>query len=306
MFGKGRKKLDRRMRRRIRKTSAVMLLISAIVVAAIPVPDAVAADGDEIVAYDDDGLIVGTKDDYSGKPTEGSILFETEKYGDGTTNPNYKKSKIPYLDNPDEPIYSSESDIYRFACERISGQGERAILLGVSAPAIDVDTGAIKIPETVDAYVQYTNVIGSTAGFAAANTDGHWLYYKTLRKETWVQTGTREQDGTYKWGTPQHTSTELGTETEHNQDLAPILTDPQLVDATTNTYSRTLEYYRYKAEVCYMKDQEDWSPKLVDKVNLYALAKNDDYSEGRVTFRNELENYEYYDLPTRFWKLQYI
>ncbi len=42
MFGKVRKKLDRRMRRRIRKTSAVMLLISAITVAAIPVPEAAA------------------------------------------------------------------------------------------------------------------------------------------------------------------------------------------------------------------------------------------------------------------------
>ena len=55
MFGKKKRKLDRRMRRRIRKTSAVMLLISAITVAAIPVPEAAAANGDGgIVAYADD------------------------------------------------------------------------------------------------------------------------------------------------------------------------------------------------------------------------------------------------------------
>ena len=152
MFGKGKKKLDRKMRRRIRKTSAVMLLISAITVAAIPVPEAAAADG--ISAY-------AAIDEPPANPLVNSVVSGTGA-----------DFIIPEVDGADN-IYASEDSRFTFAYMQSNEYGRMAVLLNCEAGPHMTD---LVIPETVNAYIQYTTTDGSSRAFAAANQDGEVLY----------------------------------------------------------------------------------------------------------------------------------
>ena len=288
MFGKVRKKLDRRMRRRIRKTSAVMLLISAITVAAIPVPEAAAAP----VGYAT-GPIEGTKPDFDTTPPTGSsIVFDEDP-----SNTYHRTSSIPVLDVNNKPvIYSSRDNIYQFAYMDIPEQGNRAILLGAQADAIAMG-GRVDVPEVVEAYVQYTRTLGSTNGFAAANQAGNWVYYKTIAKETVVRSGTWTADTagnkTYSWDkiTP---SPSPSKEVEAGQMFYPNISSVNEIpndaaNPTSGTMSQTLEYYRYDFKVCFMTSRDDWAG---DNVTTYVLK---DYTQSDYS---KYENYEYYLIPT--------
>ena len=170
MFGRGRKKLDRRMRRRIRKTSAVMLLISAITVAAIPVPEAAAADGVAAYAAIDEPA-----------PT---AVTNSVKSGTGAD------SIIPEVSDTDN-IYASEDSRFTFAYMQSNEYGRMAVLLNCEAGPHMTD---LVIPETVNAYIQYTTTDGSSRAFAAANQDGDVLYYKMLRVVTSERTLSGSKD----------------------------------------------------------------------------------------------------------------
>ena len=129
MFGKGKKKLDRKMRRRIRKTSAVMLLISAITVAAIPVPEAAAANGDDgIVAYAD------PNPDNEAVPDDKKVSHSVRAKDDVTTQDKFGTGIIPWISSTGDEsvIFTDDSGLFKFAHVDLTGTTYESTLTGAT------------------------------------------------------------------------------------------------------------------------------------------------------------------------------
>lgn len=146
------KKPNGKVRRRARKTIASLLLVSAIVVAAIPVPD-VAADGVQYALE---------KTSYS-------------KTTDDATEPD----KFPVVQEGDT-IFYSETGEFQFAYipQTLSDTTPVAVLIGSSYGYLE--NGHLAIPERLDAYVRYTTGDGTYKGNVAADENGNRLYYKYI------------------------------------------------------------------------------------------------------------------------------
>ena len=271
MFGKKKKRLDRKMRRRIRRTSAVMLLISAIVVAAIPVPDAAAADGD-IMAF------AGTVE---------------ETYQDTDHVKFSGPSIIPEILETDT-IYTSANNGFQYVYKQINGD-YMAILLRGSAD--NIQNGRVAIPSQLEAYVQYTLSQGGRGGYAAANQNGDVLFYKEITEVTYTRTATVAKGDSPDWTKANADGSEVqGTTLIEQKDTA--LTSPTYTesltstssDGTTDTWTQTLKYYRFQMKPCYERE-DAW--KSTGNLKYY-------YRTGTDATSGVLENYLYYDLPTGF------
>lgn len=293
MFGR-KKKLDRKMRRRIRKTSAVMLLISAITVAAIPVPEAAAANGDGgIVAYADDYDAAGS--------SEGSITFETAP--DGGT------SRIPKIIPRDENantgdvIYCSANSGFQYAYKNIDAfGGDVAVLL--RATTVNINNGEVAIPDYLEAYVQYTNSQGTNRGYTAANKYGKPLFYREITEYTYTRTSTRDlsddelsnpdiipANAWGNWSTPTIT-------TPYVEDESTSVTLTAQVETTTSrdpntqrgSATQTYHCYTYRFRPCFEDDISKWHP--AGKTIVY-------YLQNQGVKPEVVENNIYYKLPTQ-------
>ena len=283
MFGKKKRKLDRRMRRRIRKTSAVMLLISAITVAAIPVPEAAAANGD--------GGIVAYADDYDAEnSTFGSLTFAAVPAG-GT-------SKIPTITDTDT-IYCSANSGFQYAYKTIDEfGGDVAILL--RATAGNLNNGEVSIPDYLEAYVQYTNSQGTNRGYTAANKYGKPLFYREITEYTYTRTANHDLSdaevsnpdsitGWGNWSDPQIKPSYVeddGTSVILNAQVETrVTTDP---DTQKSSATQTYHCYTYRFYPCFEQEKSKWHPE--GKKIIYYL-QNDGVQPEVV------ENYIYYKLP---------
>ena len=139
------KKKNRRMKKTLRKTLGTLFLISAIIVAAIPV--------ENLRAYTDDTTIdVGV---------------------DSTNN------QIPDVDK-DEVIYTTGDGMFQFAYVRANPNttNKVAVILGYGGGYLEGNR--LTIPETVDAYRKYSDNQGTTSGYAAVSQSDEFLYYLTM------------------------------------------------------------------------------------------------------------------------------
>ena len=253
MFGKGKKKLDRKMRRRIRKTSAVMLLISAITVAAIPVPEAAAADG--ISAY-------AAIDEPPANPLVNSVVSGT---GAGFIIP-----EVADTDN----IYASEDSRFTFAYMQSNEYGRMAVLLNCEAGPHMTD---LVIPETVNAYIQYTTTDGSSRAFAAANQDGEVLYYKMLRVVTAVRSLSGSKDDPIPgdnagWG--QWASVSVNFELEDKNINYPSPGASVSFNEASGQWEQTVRYLDYYFVPCRQGEEGTWNK---DSVQRYLYDDTVDY-----------------------------
>ena len=170
------KKKNKKLKRQIRKTVGALLMVTAITVAAVPVPD-VSADGQDtepvrvrVVNYVDANM----------------RLYEDVR--SGIEAPTTWQSKVPLVD-PSTTIYTTGSGeetgaTFQFAYVK-GGTGstgdEIAVILG--ADVTNLDGGNLKIPDTVNAYRKYT-ANTSSSGYCAVNRLGDFLYYKTQVQST--------------------------------------------------------------------------------------------------------------------------
>lgn len=171
------KKKNRRLRRQIRKTIGALLMVSAIVVAAIPVTNVSADAGDEsdktvrikVVNYKDSSM----------------NQYETiaENPAASVNAPAEWQSKVPYVDKQ-ASIYTTGTSgnvNFQFAFVRPAGEADQvAVILG--ATINNLPNNSLTIPETVDAYKKYTANTTST-GYCAVNRSDEFLYYKTKKQE---------------------------------------------------------------------------------------------------------------------------
>ena len=156
-------KLNGKMKRRMRKTTAVVLLITSIVVAAIPVPEAAAARvGDDFVTN------ITVEEEY--------LTADHERLDFTMDN-----TKVPVV-TKDDTIYCSENGKFQFAYvkKNVSDTTNVAVLVGYSAS--NLDDGHLDIPKTLNAYIPYTRVFGTNEGNAAVTQNGNALYYKLITK----------------------------------------------------------------------------------------------------------------------------
>ncbi len=138
------KRERRRMRRTIRKTLGTLFLISAIIVAAIPA----------------EGLQAGAR--AAGDPVTVDI----------------RNCNIPYIENADETIYTTGDGQYQFAYvspKNASTNNKVAVILGYNGGYLT--GGALTIPDSVDAYLKYSDSMGTSSGYAAVGKSGNFLFY---------------------------------------------------------------------------------------------------------------------------------
>lgn len=151
------KHLSRKMKKSIRYTAAGLLLASAIGVAVIP--------------------------------------EQVSEAGTGTPNVTITDAEmaIPKVKATD-PIYTNEDGVFQFVyTDKGSGTDKVAVIVGYDSER-NLAGGTLVIPDTFDAYLKYTDAMGTTGGYAAAGKSGNVLYYDTYHEEM-LPTGDLDEDG---------------------------------------------------------------------------------------------------------------
>ena len=167
---KAAKKKTRRLKRTVCKTLGTLFLISALVIAAIPVDGLRAAeDGTDVpsVAADTSPEISVNIFDYVPRVSPSSTIYTT---GDG-------KFQFAYVNRIDGTQTSSNLEV---------------VILGYRKEGALQD-GLLEIPNTVDAYLKYSSSDGNH-GFAAVNKMGYFLYYQYYDDNQYVLNAAGERE----------------------------------------------------------------------------------------------------------------
>lgn len=151
------KKKARRLKKAVRKTLGTLFLISAIIVAAIPV--------ENLRAYDSNG-----------DPVLPHVVTD-----DG--------SRIPTV-GPNDKIYATGDGRFQFAYVNApdSVTEKVAVIVGYTQVG-QLQGDTLQIPDKVDVYDKFTNNQGTYEGYVAINASGDFLYYNTPVIETDPETG---------------------------------------------------------------------------------------------------------------------
>lgn len=154
MKKQGMKKKNYRLRRRVRRTLGVVCLISAILVANIPVTETSAA-SDKLYTWDEQIGHVAA---------DGTV---------GAAN----QSVIPVIPKNCETIYTTGDGTYQFAFVNASDTSpdKVAVLLGYNATNLADNT--LVIPDTVEAYTKFNENVGGRTGYVAVARNQKPLYY---------------------------------------------------------------------------------------------------------------------------------
>lgn len=142
------KRTNIRMRRRVRKTMGVICLITALLIAAIPVPEVSAAD-------------------------DTKYLWDNEI---GTA-----KTVIPVVPYDCKTIYTTGDGTYQFAFVNASSTSpdKIAVILGYNAG--NLLNNYLAIPDTVDAFTKYSENQGTRTGYVAVSKTQKPLYYQATK-----------------------------------------------------------------------------------------------------------------------------
>ena len=167
------KKKGRRLKRSIRKTLGTLFLVSALVVAAIPV-DYLQAD-----EVSDEATIEPMVDRPYGKKV--TITDGSGGSGDGEI-----KTNIPDITNKEFMfegkylVYSSADLVFNYVVSNIHTDAQYAVIVGYNNQyqQNNVEPKVLTIPDTVDAYTDY-----SGRSCAIGGTKGELLFYRILTKE---------------------------------------------------------------------------------------------------------------------------
>ena len=147
MAKKTQKKKSMKLRRQIRKTLGSIFLITALLVAAVPVPEASA--DTEKTKYTWDNLI--------GK----------------------SKTVIPTIPKNCDTIYTTDDGVYQFAYVNASATSpdKIAVILGYNPNTLE--NNLLEIPDSVDAYTKFSENEGSRTGYVAVSKNQKPLYYES-------------------------------------------------------------------------------------------------------------------------------
>ena len=163
------KKKNRRLRRQIRKTIGALLMVSAIVVAAIPVtgvnaePTVTSKPERKVWVWDNNK----TEASVAGKPASTSIQEAT-------------KNTIPYV--PETSIvYTSGDGRFQFAYVDPDGGGNKyAVILNYNANALA--ESSLTIPDKMEAFKKYKQT-SSDGYFCLVTQNDEFMFYDVLEQK---------------------------------------------------------------------------------------------------------------------------
>lgn len=260
----------RRMKKTVRNTLGTLFLISAIVVAAIPVEGLQAAEEDSGTV----ALAERPQDQYKVTVSRNAAEKATEVVS-GSAAPTMD-TLIPEI-KPGETIYTTgtnaDGSIYQFAYVTFGGDWA-AVLLGYNKNN-NLPNNTLTIPNTVNAYIQPTGNLGTGNGYVAASQSGDPLFYEALTEKTRYI----EEQAKDEYGKPMFDG-------ENN----PIMT------------TREEKYISGEILPCYATD-DAWKALSLEKF-LYAKAGNTITSEEAETEQGTPQTYTGYAWttePTHQW-----
>lgn len=180
--GKKHRKLSRRGKKLIRRTLGAVMMITAIIIAAIPARNVTADTGNVAEKY----KIYPNReyDTSSGKfefTTAADIVADNPAVTADAAQ--YLISSVPIINftNPDIKVYTTGDGAYQFAYVDedgdIGSNTRYAVILGFSSG--NIPGGSLTIPDTVDAYLKYSATDGGTlGGYCAVSLNNEFLYYR--------------------------------------------------------------------------------------------------------------------------------
>lgn len=168
------KKKNRRLRRQIRKTVGALLMVSAIVVAAIPVTDVSA----KPETATETGRKVWVWDEVSGAK-DSSLAVDSAKPVDPILEAT--KNKIPYVDE-NAIVYTSGDGRFQFAYVDPDNAGEKyAVILNYNAEALT--DSSLTIPDTLEAFRKYKQT-SSDGFFCLVTQSDEFMFYDVYEQAT--------------------------------------------------------------------------------------------------------------------------
>lgn len=247
-MAKATKKKNLKLRRRIRKTIGTMLLISSLIVAAIPVE-----------SFEGGNVQAG--------PLGSSTLFPGTFPTDYTNYISETESLVPKI-NTNETVYTTGDGLFQYAYVYKKGQSSGAkvaVIIGYNSSMLEGNT--LTIPDTVDVYKKMSHSYGSSKGYVAVGKGGNELWYKVDEHKKYV-VGSVEPDTSlnqvvkdgYIWTeTPR-------VDINGNPVMDPSDPTKQVIDYTPVLWPRVYP--------CFYDDRAKW--ENIDPNELFTPAK--DYS----------------------------
>ena len=185
--GKKHRKLSKKGKMIIRRAVGAVLMITAIIIAALP-SDSVKADAGNVAEkykiYPN--RVYNTVSDDFDFVTAADIVADNSAITADAAQ--YLISNVPIIDftNPDIKVYTTGDGAYQFAYVDedgdIGSNTRYAVILGFSSG--NIPGGSLTIPDTVDAYLKYSATDGGTlGGYCAVSLNNEFLYYR-LSSET--------------------------------------------------------------------------------------------------------------------------
>lgn len=230
------KKKNRRLRRQIRKTVGALLMVSAIVVAAIPVTDVSAN------PQDTTNIKVAVVDSQNLAPFSNA----SSKY----------KSQIPHAceraSTPEEQIiYSSGDGVFQFVYMRptTTERNKVAVILGYNSGVLTDST--LTIPETLEAYRKYTDNT-SNQGYCLVSKNNEFLHYESKVQK-------QNSQGRYMYIVP----TYLDPTTSQNPEVA----ENELIEVDGIKKYRVVEQQEVDGVVTDVEKFYDVEPIMESKID---------------------------------------
>lgn len=181
---KGKKKINRRLKKTVRKTLGTLFLISAIVVAAIPTEGLRAETDIATQAVSHTHADTHTSAKYKVSIRRNAAEKQSDLLGGSniptmdTLIPEVAEGTTIYTTGTNE----TDGSNYQFAYIQNGGDWS-AILLGYNKDNT-LPNNTLSIPNTVNAYIQPTGNLGTGNGYVAANRLGDPLYYEAVTSHT--------------------------------------------------------------------------------------------------------------------------
>ncbi len=208
------KKKNRRLKRTVRKTLGALFLASALVVAAIPVEN------------------LRADEPRDAKPLKVTV--------------DVQNCRIPIV-GLDETIYTTGDGRFQFAyvsTNDAAASNKVAVILGYDGGRLE--GGVLTIPNTVDAYLKYSENLGTTYGYCAVGKSGNFLFYEVIVEKT----------------------DEFGNVITEDDLNKPVLDDegnPTRNPVTGDVIYEQKPVYEKQYKPCYYTDYSKWSNLEVDE-----------------------------------------
>lgn len=272
------KKKNRKLKRQIRKTVGALLMVSAIAVAAVPVPDISATPSDftekiKVAVTSDHGEITGQDSDAKKNPTDGYF------------------SSVPYaqdIDGENAKVYTSGDGMFQFAYTQISTTERGAVILNFNNTS---QSDSITIPNRIEAYRKYSPNV-TFEGYCLVSRNDELLGYKVYEQR-------KNSSGDLLYETVRRIP-DMTTGSGNNVEELRDLTLNQLIDNKDGTYSyeysqkytkedgttgtRTVTCLAQKSvgeviKPCFYKQKSEWEKLISTDADLYYLTKKADGSD---------------------------